>query len=124
MESIPTSFLTWPLRLRLPRPFGGEGGIAELISLSSNLASFFPDPRVHLRDLGGDWFVFTPICPNFLKHLMAFLVRAREEGLPFGLDELRHLVLVKQNNQSARTFLLPLHPGHHVIENVLYRDEK
>ena len=30
---------------------------------------------------------FTQICPKFLRHLVSLLVRAREEGLWFGLGE-------------------------------------
>ncbi|KAF3510501.1 hypothetical protein F2Q69_00009202 [Brassica cretica] len=57
-------------------------------------------------------------------HLIAFLVRAREEGLSFGLGEFRHLVLVKRNKQNPGTFLVSPRPGCHVIEDVPYRDEK
>ncbi|KAG5393251.1 hypothetical protein IGI04_023214 [Brassica rapa subsp. trilocularis] len=33
---------------------------------------------------------FTQVLPNFLRHLITFLVRAREEGLPFGFGEFCH----------------------------------
>ncbi|KAL0796554.1 hypothetical protein Bca101_067931 [Brassica carinata] len=58
------------------------------------------------------------MCPNFLRHLLALLVRAREEDLSFGLDELRHLCLMKRNKQSPGTFLMSLRPGHQIIEGV------
>ncbi|WZZ45082.1 hypothetical protein YC2023_041341 [Brassica napus] len=45
------------------------------------------------------------MCPNFLRHLLALLVKAREEGLLFGLNELHHLVLMKRNNQNLGPFL-------------------
>ena len=51
------------------------------------------------------------------------LVRAREEGLSFGLGESCHLVLVKRNKQSPRSFLVSPRPGRQVIEDVPYRDE-
>ncbi|XP_013588869.1 uncharacterized protein LOC106408096 [Brassica napus] len=57
-------------------------------------------------------------------HLIAFSVRAREEGLSFKVDEFRHLVMVKRNTQSPGTFLVSPRPGRHVIEDVPYRDEK
>lgn len=67
---------------------------------------------------------FTQICPKFLRHLVSLLVRAREEGLWFGLGEFWHLVLVKRNQQNPGTFLVSPCPGRHVIEDVPYRDEK
>ena len=67
---------------------------------------------------------FTQILPNFRRHLVAFLVRPREEGLSFGLSEFRDLVLVRWNKQKPKTFLVSPRPGRHVIEDVPYRDEK
>jgi len=46
------------------------------------------------------------------------LVRAREEGLSFGLSEFRQLVLVKRNQQNPGTFLVSPRPGRHVIEDI------
>lgn len=63
------------------------------------------------------------MCPNLLQHLIAFSVRAREEGLSFGLDEFRQFMLVKRNEQSPGTFLVSTRPGRHVIENISYRDD-
>lgn len=60
----------------------------------------------------------THILSNFL------LVRAREEGLSFGLGEFRQLVLVKQNQENFGTFLVSPRPGRNVIEDIPYRDEK
>ncbi|XP_013632796.1 PREDICTED: uncharacterized protein LOC106338338 [Brassica oleracea var. oleracea] len=57
-------------------------------------------------------------------YLIAFLVRAREEGLSFGLSEFRQLVLVKRNQQNPGTFLVSPCPGRHIIEDIPYRDEK
>ncbi|KAG2270957.1 hypothetical protein Bca52824_065512 [Brassica carinata] len=66
----------------------------------------------------------TQILPNFLRYLIAFLVRAREEGLSSGISEFRQLVLVKRNQQNPGTFLVSPRPGRHVIEDIPYRDEK
>ncbi|KAL0668841.1 hypothetical protein Bca4012_031545 [Brassica carinata] len=66
----------------------------------------------------------TQILPNFLRYLVAFLVRAREEGLSFGLSEFRQLVLVKRNQQNSGTFLVSPRPVRHVIEDIPYCDEK
>ena len=54
---------------------------------------------------------------------MALLVKAPEEGLLFGLDELRHLVLIKRNNQHPGTFLMSPHPGRQIVQGILYRDQ-
>ncbi|XP_048611573.1 uncharacterized protein LOC106393026 [Brassica napus] len=59
-----------------------------------------------------------------MRYLIAFLVRAREEGLSFGLSEFRQLVLVKRNQQNPGTFLVSPCPGRHIIEDIPYRDEK
>lgn len=93
-------------------------GIAEHISPSSRLVvSLFEI----LAELG---LSFSQMCPNLLCQLLAILVRAREENLRFSLDELRHLFLIKRNNQSPRTLLMSLRPGRHVIGGLPYRDEK
>ena len=84
----------------------------------------FPIPEHVLEILAELGLSFTQILPNFLRHLIAFLVRAREEGLSFGLGEFRHLVLVKRNKQNPGTFLVSPRPDRHVIEDVPYRDEK
>ncbi|XP_013713618.1 uncharacterized protein LOC106417345 [Brassica napus] len=84
----------------------------------------FPIPESVLEILVELDLSFTQFLPNFLRHLIAFLVRAREEGLSFGLGDFRHLVLVKRNKQSPGTFLVSPRPGRHVIEYVPYCDEK
>ncbi|KAF3552482.1 hypothetical protein DY000_02008499 [Brassica cretica] len=66
----------------------------------------------------------TQLLPNFLRHLVTFLVKAREECLAFGHNEFRQLVLVKQNKHNPGTFLVSPRPGRHVIEDIPYRDEK
>ena len=65
----------------------------------------------------------TQMCPNFLRHLLALLVRAREKGLLFGLDALCHLVLMKRNNQNPGTFLMCPRQGRHIIQGIPYRDQ-
>ena len=84
----------------------------------------FPIPEPVLEIFAELGLSFTQILPNFLRHLVPFLVRAREEGLSFGLSEFCHLVLVKRNKQNPRTFLVSPRSGRHVIEDVPYRDEK
>lgn len=64
------------------------------------------------------------MCPNFLRYLLALLVRTREEGLRFGLKELRKVCLMKQNNQNPGTFIMSPRPGLQIIEGVPYHEEK
>ncbi|KAF2566394.1 hypothetical protein F2Q68_00027895 [Brassica cretica] len=73
-----------------------------------------------LAELG---LLLTQMCPNFLRLLLVLLVKAHGEGLLFGLDELRHLCLMKQNNQNPGTFLLSPRPGRQIIQNIPYRDQ-
>ncbi|KAF8095414.1 hypothetical protein N665_0333s0007 [Sinapis alba] len=63
---------------------------------------------------------FTQMCPNFLRHLLVILVKAREERLLFGLEELRHLCLMKRSKQSLGIFLMSPHPGRQIIEGIPY----
>ncbi|KAF2593552.1 hypothetical protein F2Q70_00042445 [Brassica cretica] len=63
------------------------------LSFFHSCSLIFPVPELILEILA------TQILPNFLRYLVAFLVRAREEGLSFGLSR-------------------------HVIEDIPYRDEK
>lgn len=74
-----------------------------------------------LAELG---FSFTQMCPNFLRHLLTLVVKPREEGLLFGLDELRHLCLIKRNNRNSWTFIMSPRPGSQIVEGIMYRDEK
>ncbi|KAF3511944.1 hypothetical protein F2Q69_00007734 [Brassica cretica] len=84
--------------------------------------SLVPEPILEiLAELG---LSLTQILLNFLRYLITFLVRAREEGLSFGLSEFRQLVLLKRNQQNPGTFLVSPRPGRHVIEDIPYRDEK
>ncbi|KAG2282072.1 hypothetical protein Bca52824_053292 [Brassica carinata] len=105
---IALSFLIWSAQLRLPKPYGE--GIMEPIFLSFILA-VLPSR-------------FWSLCSRSWRSLDYRLLKAREESLSFGVDEFRHLVMVKRNTQSPGTFLVSPRPGRHVTEDVLYRDEK
>ncbi|KAG2292932.1 hypothetical protein Bca52824_039601 [Brassica carinata] len=89
---------------------------------SCGLTFLIPEPILEvLAELG---LSLTQLLPNFLRHLVAFLVKAMEEGLAFGLSEFRQLVLVKRNKQNPCTFLVSPRSGCHIIEDIPYRDEK
>ncbi|XP_013624102.1 PREDICTED: uncharacterized protein At3g60930, chloroplastic-like [Brassica oleracea var. oleracea] len=94
------------------------------LSFFHSCGLIFPIPEPILEVLAELGLSLTQLLSNFLRHLVAFLVKAREEGLAFGLSEFRQFVLVKRNNQNPGTFLVSPRPGRHVIEEIPYRDEK
>src|SRR5690606_29700829 len=55
---------------------------------------------------------FTQMCPKFLKSLIVLFVRAKDEWLTFGLDELRYLCLIKTNSKAPGTLLMSPHSGY------------
>ncbi|XP_013713721.1 uncharacterized protein At3g60930, chloroplastic-like [Brassica napus] len=101
-----------------------EGYYGAYLSFFHSCGLLFPIPEAILEILAELGLSLTQLLPNFLRHLVAFLVKAREEGLAFGLSEFRQFVLVKRNNQTPGTFLVSPRPGRHVIEDIPYRDEK
>ncbi|KAF3604935.1 hypothetical protein DY000_02049876 [Brassica cretica] len=101
-----------------------EGHYGAYLSFFHSCGLIFPIPEPILEILAELGLSLTQILPNFLRHLIAFLVRAREEGISFGLSEFRQLVLVKRNQQNLGTFLVSPRLGRHVIEDIPYRDEK
>ena len=101
-----------------------EGYYRAYLSFFHSCGLTFPIPEPILEVLAELGLSLTQLLPNFLRHLVAFLVKAREEGLAFGLSEFRQLVLVKRNKQNPGTFLVSPRPGRHVIEDIPYCDEK
>ncbi|XP_013646124.1 meiosis-specific protein ASY2-like [Brassica napus] len=101
-----------------------EGYCGAYLSFFHSCGLNFPIPEPILEILAELGLSFTQILPNFLRYIVVFLVRAREEDLSFGLGEFRHLVLVKRNQQNPSTFLVSPRQGHHIIEDIPYRDEK
>ena len=119
--SVPTVILDLASASETPETVRG-GYYKAYLSFFQSCGLSFPIPEPILEILAELSLSFTQILPNFLRHLIAFLVRAREEGLSFGLGEFRHLVLVKWNKKIPETFLVSPRPGRHVIEDV--RGEK
>ncbi|KAF3513738.1 hypothetical protein F2Q69_00008771 [Brassica cretica] len=101
-----------------------EGYYGAYLPFFHSCGLIFPIPEPILEILAELELSFIQILPNFLRYLIAFLVRAREEGLSIGLNEFRELVLVKRNQQNPGTFLVSPRPGRHVIEDIPYCDEK
>ncbi|KAF8108649.1 hypothetical protein N665_0105s0002 [Sinapis alba] len=67
---------------------------------------------------------FTQMCLNFLSHFLTLSAIAREEGLLFGLEDLRQLCLIKRNKRALGTFLISPRPSRLIVEGILYRDDK
>ncbi|KAF2530918.1 hypothetical protein F2Q70_00029655 [Brassica cretica] len=81
-----------------------EGYYGAYLSFFHSCGLIFPIPEPILEVLAGLGLSLTQLLPNFLRHLVAFLVKAREEGLAFCLSKFRQFVLVKRNNQNPGTF--------------------
>ncbi|XP_056847470.1 uncharacterized protein LOC130498125 [Raphanus sativus] len=87
-------------------------------------SAFGVDHAVLLEILADLGISLTQLCPNLLRHLLAILVRAREEMLLFELEELHSLYLIKRNQKNPGTFLASPRPGLHVIGGAPYRDDQ
>ncbi|KAF2618865.1 hypothetical protein F2Q68_00038689 [Brassica cretica] len=101
-----------------------EGYYGAYLSFFHSCGLIFPIPETIPEVLAELGLSLTQLLPKFLRHLVAFLVKAREEGLAFGLSEFPQLVLVKRNKKNPGTFLVSPCPGSHVIEDIPYRDER
>ncbi|KAF2601158.1 hypothetical protein F2Q70_00026541 [Brassica cretica] len=95
-----------------------EGYYGAYLSFFHSCGLIFPIPEPILEVLAELGLSLTQLLPNFLRHLVAFFFKAREEGLAFGLSEFRQLVLVKRNKQNPGTFLVSPRPDRHVIVGV------
>ncbi|XP_018448596.1 uncharacterized protein LOC108820113 [Raphanus sativus] len=100
-----------------------EGYCRAYLSFFESCGLSFPIPRQVLEILAELGISLTQLCPNLLRHLLAILVRAREEKLLFELEELHSLYLVKRNQRNPWTFLAAPLPGLHVIGGTPYRDD-
>ena len=66
----------------------------------------FPLPRFLLEALAELVMVFAQKASNFSRYFLASWVRAREEGLEFGLSELKQLFAIKRNSGFPGTMIL------------------
>ncbi|XP_022564366.1 uncharacterized protein LOC111208965 [Brassica napus] len=67
---------------------------------------------------------FTQMAPNFFRYLLASWVRAQEEGLEFGLRELKQLFAIKRNNGFSGTMILAPRSGRVIIEGIPNKDDR
>ena len=84
----------------------------------------FPRPHFLLEALAELRMAFTHMAPNFFRYFLASWIRAREEGLEFGLRELKQLFAIKWNNGFPGTMILAPRAGHSIIDGIPNRDDR
>ena len=84
----------------------------------------FPLPRFLLEVLAEIKMASTQMAPNFFRYFLGCWVRAHEEGLKFGLRELRQLFAIKRNNGFPGTMILAPRGGRGIIEGIPNRDNR
>ncbi|KAF2584251.1 hypothetical protein F2Q70_00036215 [Brassica cretica] len=75
-------------------------------------------PATMSRALAELKMAFTQMAPNFFRYFLATWVRAQEEGLEFGLRELKQLFAIKRNNGFLGTMILAPRSGRVIIEGI------
>ncbi|KAF3492820.1 hypothetical protein DY000_02053574 [Brassica cretica] len=83
----------------------------------------FPLPRFLLEVLVELGIAFTQMAPIFFRYFLASWVRAREEGLEFGLDELKQMFAIKRNSGFPDTMNLAPRAGRSIIDGIPNRDD-
>ncbi|KAJ4871174.1 Uncharacterized protein Rs2_47202 [Raphanus sativus] len=82
----------------------------------------FPIPSFFLEILAELQLSFTQVTPTFWRYVLATFVRAREEGLEFGLAELKQLYTLKRSSGVTGAFLLSPRSGRSVITDIPGKD--
>ncbi|KAG5393177.1 hypothetical protein IGI04_023140 [Brassica rapa subsp. trilocularis] len=83
----------------------------------------FPLPLFFLEVLAELGMAFAQMAPNFFRYFLASWIRAMEEGLEFGLEELKKLFAIKRNNGFPVTMILAPRPGRSIIDGIRNRDD-
>ncbi|KAF3600688.1 hypothetical protein F2Q69_00036978 [Brassica cretica] len=76
----------------------------------------FPLARFLLEALAELGMAYAQVVPNFFRYFLASWVRAREEGLEFGLGELKQLFAIKRNSGFPGTMILAPRAGRSIID--------
>ncbi|KAF3527275.1 hypothetical protein DY000_02037505 [Brassica cretica] len=84
----------------------------------------FPLPRFLLEALAELGMAFAQMAPNFWRYFLASWIRARKEGLRFGLEELKQLFSIKKNIGFPRPMILASRPGRSIIDGIPNRDDR
>ena len=83
----------------------------------------FPHPRFLLEALAELGMAFAQMTPNFWRYFFALWIRATEEGLRFGLEELKQMFAIKRNSGFHGTMILAPRPGCSIIDGIPNRDD-
>ncbi|XP_013623915.1 uncharacterized protein LOC106383880 [Brassica napus] len=78
----------------------------------------FPLPRFLLEALAELGMDFAQMAPNLWRYFLASRIRAREEGLKSGLQELKQLFSIKRNNDFPRKMILAPRPDRSIIDEL------
>ncbi|KAG2278124.1 hypothetical protein Bca52824_060679 [Brassica carinata] len=84
----------------------------------------FPLPRFLLEALAELGMAFAQMAPNFWRYFLASWIRAREEGLRFGPEELKQLFSIKRNSGFPGMMILAPRPGRSIIDGNPNRDDR
>ncbi|XP_056850763.1 uncharacterized protein LOC108824830 [Raphanus sativus] len=82
----------------------------------------FPIPSFLLEILAELGLAFTQITPTFWRYVLTTFVRAREEGLKFGLAELKQLYTLKRSSGVTGAILLSPQAGRSIISDIPGKD--
>lgn len=62
--------------------------------------------------------------PEFFRHYLTLWIRAREEGLEFGMNKLKQLCILKRNNGFPDTTLLSPRPRRTIVDGIPDSDDQ
>ncbi|CAA7030753.1 unnamed protein product [Microthlaspi erraticum] len=82
----------------------------------------FPVPRFLMEALAHYKMAFPQMHPSFVRHVIGCAVRAREEGVSFGVRDLRKLFSVKNNTRLSGSFYSSPRPNRRIFTNTPQRD--
>ncbi|CAA7039553.1 unnamed protein product [Microthlaspi erraticum] len=82
----------------------------------------FPVPRFLMEALAHYKMAFPQMHPSFVRHVIGCAVRAREEGVSFGVRDLRKLFSVKNNTRLPGSFYSSPRPNRRIFTNTPQRD--
>ena len=84
----------------------------------------FPLPHFLLEALAELGMAFAQMAPNFWRYFLSSWIRAREEGLRFGLEELKQRFSIRRNSGFPGTMILAPRAGRSIIDGIPNRDDR
>ncbi|CAA7036558.1 unnamed protein product [Microthlaspi erraticum] len=97
-------------------------GFAAPTSYWRSAGMIFPVPRFLMEALAHYKMAFPQMHPSFVRHVIGCAVRAREEGVSFGVRDLRKLFSVKNNTRLPGSFYSSPRPNRRIFTNTPQRD--